>query len=125
MDTLEKNYYTDEELQEFKDIILKKLNTAKDEFNYLQEQIKNSGEELQDGKLSGLEDGSSTLEKEHLNKLMARQAQYIQNLNNALIRIKNKTYGVCRITGKLIGKDRLRAVPHATLSIEAKNGERK
>ncbi len=125
MDTLEKNYYTDEELQEFKDIILKKLNTAKDEFNYLQEQIKNSGEELQDGKLNGLEDGSSTLEKEHLNKLMARQAQYIQNLNNALIRIKNKTYGVCRITGKLIGKDRLRAVPHATLSIEAKNGEKK
>ncbi len=125
MDTLEKNYYTDEELQEFKDIILKKLNTAKDEFNYLQEQIKNSGEELQDGKLNGLVDGSSTLEKEHLNKLMARQAQYIQNLNNALIRIKNKTYGVCRITGKLIGKDRLRAVPHATLSIEAKNGEKK
>ncbi|MCB0515780.1 MAG: TraR/DksA C4-type zinc finger protein [Chitinophagales bacterium] len=121
----EKKSYSDEELQEFKELIIKKLHSAREELDYLQQQIKSSSEELVDGKFMGLDDGSVTLEKEHLNKLASRQVQYIQYLENALIRIENKTYGICRVTGKLISKERLKAVPHATLSIEAKlNGSK-
>jgi len=115
----EKTRYSDEEYQEFREIINKKLVSARKELGYLQEQIRNlSGGP--DNKLSGLEDGTGTLEKEYLNQMAARQMKYIKNLENALIRIQNKAYGVCRVTKKLISKERLRVVPHATLSIDAK-----
>lgn len=116
----EKVNYSDQELQEFKDLIDQKLESAKAELRYLQEQIGKSSEEINEGKFTGLEEGSITQEKENLNNLASRQAQYIHHLENALVRIKNKTYGICRVTGKLIAKNRLMAVPHATLSIEAK-----
>lgn len=118
--TPNKTRYTDAELVEFKDLIDEKLEQSKSELKYLQEQIHQSADE-DDSKFMGLEDGVGTNEKEELNRLAARQLKYISHLENALVRIKNKTYGICRVTGKLISKERLRAVPHATLSIEAKN----
>lgn len=123
----EKTRYTDEELKEFKDLINTKLEAARSELNYLQEQINRSGNigDDSDTKFTGLEDGSATVEREYLNQMASRQIQYIQHLEKALIRIENKTYGVCRETGKLISKERLRAVPHATLSIEAKQAQSK
>lgn len=123
----QKTRYSDEELQEFKDLINKKLEAAKSELNYLQEQINRSGNigDDSDTKFSGLEDGSATVEREYLNNMASRQIQYISHLEKALVRIENKTYGVCRETGKLISKERLRAVPHATLSIEAKKAQKK
>lgn len=123
----QKTRYSDEELQEFKDLINKKLEAAKSELNYLQEQINRSGNigDDSDTKFSGLEDGSATVEREYLNNMASRQIQYISHLEKALVRIENKTYGVCRESGKLISKERLRAVPHATLSIEAKKAQKK
>lgn len=118
-----KSRYADQELQEFKDIIDKKLVSAYQELHDLQEQIRDSQSSPED-KSAGHESGSMTLEKEYLNQLAARQGQYIHHLENALIRIQNKTYGICRVTGNLIAKDRLKAVPHTTLSIEAKLGKR-
>ncbi len=117
--------YSEAELLEFKEIILVKINSAKDELNFLQEQITKSTEELKDALSAGLDNGANTLEKENLNKMAARQSKYIKHLENALIRIENKTYGICRVTGKLISKDRLKVVPHATMSIEAKLERRK
>lgn len=119
---IEKNRYSDQELQEFKDLILKKLESARKELNYLQDQISNSGNGTSDtsAKFNGIEDGVDMMEKEYLTQMASRQIQFIKHLENALIRIENKTYGICRETGKLISKERLRAVPHATLSIEAK-----
>lgn len=123
----EKTRYNDEELKEFKDLINTKLEAARSELNYLQEQINRTGNigDDSDTKFTGLEDGSATVEREYLNQMASRQIQYIQHLEKALIRIENKTYGVCRETGKLISKERLRAVPHATLSIEAKQAQSK
>ena len=123
----EKTRYNDEELKEFKDLINSKLEAARNELKYLQEQINRSGNigDDSDTKFTGLEDGSATVEREYLNQMASRQIQYIQHLEKALIRIENKTYGVCRETGKLISKERLRAVPHATLSIEAKQAQSK
>ena len=119
----EKTRYSDEELKEFEALLQKKLDGARGEVNYLQEQIRRLIDNP-DNRMSSLEDGIGTLEKEYLNKMAARQAQYIKHLENALIRIKNKVYGICRVTGKLIRKERLRAVPHATLSIDAKRMRR-
>ncbi|MBU0695212.1 MAG: TraR/DksA C4-type zinc finger protein [Bacteroidetes bacterium] len=119
----EKTRYSDSELQEFKELITGKLNSAKEELlaltNSLSSPNKNGTDDTA-GTYKTLEDGSATLEKEQLNQLAARQKKFIENLEAALIRIENKTYGICRETGKLIQKERLKAVPHATLSMEAK-----
>lgn len=120
----EKTRYSDVELQEFKAIILDKLAVAKEELGALTRTLSNSNANGTDdtaGTYKTLEDGSATLEKEQTNQLAARQKKFIDNLEAALVRIENKTYGVCRETGKLIQKERLKAVPHTTLSIEAKN----
>ncbi len=119
----EKTRYSDADLQEFKQLILDKLNIAKDEFSKMQKSLQNpneNGDENTSNQYLTLDDGASTFEKENLNQLAARQKKFIDNLEAALIRIENKTYGVCRVTGKLIQKERLQAVPHATLSMEAK-----
>ncbi|QQT63040.1 TraR/DksA C4-type zinc finger protein [Sphingobacterium multivorum] len=120
----EKTRYSDSELQEFKDIILDKLRIAKEELSSLTATLNNSNANGTDDTArtyKTLEDGSATLEKEQTNQLAARQKKFIDNLEAALVRIENKTYGICRETGKLIQKERLKAVPHTTLSIEAKN----
>jgi DnaK suppressor protein len=119
----EKTRYSDSELQEFKELITGKLTSAKEELlaltNSLSSPNKNGTDDTA-GTYKTLEDGSATLEKEQLNQLAARQKKFIENLEAALVRIENKTYGICRETGKLIQKERLKAVPHATLSMEAK-----
>jgi len=123
-DKTEKTRYSDVELQEFKTIILDKIKVAKEELTSLTNSLNNSNANGTDdtaGTYKTLEDGSATLEKEQTNQLAARQKKFIDNLEAALVRIENKTYGVCRETGKLIQKERLKAVPHTTLSIEAKN----
>ncbi|WP_443945892.1 TraR/DksA family transcriptional regulator [Pedobacter sp. AW1-32] len=123
MENSNKTRYSDSELQEFKDLILDKLRMAKEELNALTASLSNpnaNGTEDTSGAYKTLEDGSATMEKEQINQLAARQKKFIDNLENALVRIENKTYGICRETGKLIQKERLRAVPHATLSMEAK-----
>ncbi|MFT3994298.1 MAG: TraR/DksA C4-type zinc finger protein [Dysgonomonas sp.] len=120
----ERTRYSDEELIEFRDIILEKLTKAKVEYEQLRAAITNAdGNDVTDTSptFKVLEEGASTLSKEEAGRLAQRQMKFIQNLQSALIRIENKTYGICRETGKLIPKERLRAVPHATLSIEAKN----
>ena len=117
----EKLRYTKEELQEFRDIILGKLEIAKGEFNGLKEGLKNDAANGGDSnKNLTFEDGAETFEKENINQLAGRQLKFIQNLEGALVRIENGTYGVCRTSGQLIPKERLRAVPHTTQTIEAK-----
>ena len=119
----EKTRYSDAELEEFRTIIMEKLDKAKRDYDLLREGISNSeGNDVSDTSptFKVMEEGASTLSKEEVGRLAQRQMKFIQNLQAALIRIENKTYGICRETGKLISKDRLRAVPHATLSIEAK-----
>ena len=121
--TTTKNRYSDAELTEFKELITDKLNSAKEELLILANSLSNPNKNGTDdtaGTYKTLEDGSATLEKESLNQLAARQKKFIENLEAALVRIENKTYGICRETGKLIQKERLKAVPHATLSMEAK-----
>ena len=123
MENHEKTKYADSELQEFKDLIQEKLRMAHEELSSLASSLSNpnaNGTDDTAGTYKTLEDGSATLEKESINQLAARQKKFIENLEAALIRIENKTYGICRETGKLIQKERLRAVPHATLSMEAK-----
>ena len=115
----EKTRYSDEELEEFKSLIEDKLAKAKEQLNFYLEQL-NDLADNPDNKVKSLEDGTGSMETEQLQTLAARAQKYIQHLENALLRIKNKVYGICRVTGKLIEKERLRAVPHATLSIEAK-----
>lgn len=120
----EKTRYTDEELAEFKELILQKLEKAKAEYVALRASMNNTdGNEISDTSptFKALEEGQNTLSKEEDGRLAQRQMKFIQHLQAALIRIENKTYGICRVTGKLIPKERLRAVPHATLSIDAKN----
>ena len=124
----EKTRYSDEELEEFLGIINEKLEVAKQEYENYRAAVTNAdGNDTVDTSptYKVLEEGASTLSKEEAGRLAQRQMKFIQNLQAALIRIENKTYGVCRETGKLIPKERLRAVPHATLSIEAKQGKRK
>lgn len=119
----EKTRYSASELKEFEKLILEKIDQAQNELNVLKESLSRSGDsgtEATSGTLKVLEDGADTIEKENLSQLAARQQKFITNLENALIRIKNGTYGICSQTGKLISKERLRAVPHTTLSIEAK-----
>ena len=121
----EKTRYSDAELEEFRDIILSKLDKAKKDYEMLKGGITNTdGNDIADTSptFKVLEEGATTLSKEESGRLAQRQMKFIQNLQAALIRIENKTYGICRETGKLIPKERLRAVPHATLSIEAKQG---
>lgn len=118
-----KSRYSDSELQEFKEIIMKKLVKAKDDLKMLTEAYINNNEHGTNDTsptFKVLEEGNAVLTKEENSKLAGRQEKFIQNLEMALIRIENKTYGVCRETGKLIPKERLRSVPHATLSIDAK-----
>ncbi len=115
--------YSDEELQEFKQIILDMLAKAKDEYNTLRAVVTHeSSNDIGDTSptFKGLEEGASALSKEEAGQLAQRQYKFIQNLEAALVRIENKTYGICRVTGKLIPKERLRLVPHATLTVEAK-----
>ena len=123
----EKVRYSDEELAEFKELLLEKLARARKDLELLNDNVSGKGNNADDTAptFKLLEEGSNVLSKEENSQLAARQYKYIQNLENALIRIENKTYGVCRMTGKLIPKERLRAVPHATLSVEAKLGQKK
>ena len=118
-----KNRYSDKELEEFREIINKKLTNARRELATLQAQMTAANEHGTDDTASTfkiLEDGSDSLAKEEAGQLASRQKKFIEQLENALVRIENKTYGICRVTGKLIPKERLRAVPHTTQSIEAK-----
>lgn len=120
----EKTRYSDEELEEFKKIILEKLKQAEVDYEILKASLTNSdGNDVTDTSptFKTLEEGATTLNKEETGRMAQRQMKFIQHLQAALVRIENKTYGICRETGKLIPADRLRAVPHATLSIEAKD----
>lgn len=114
--------YSDADLTEFREIIQKKLDAAKKELSYLQGLItrKEEGGDMDEGRYMTMEDGSVSMEREQLSQMASRQITFIDHLEKAMMRIENKTYGICRVTGKLIDKARLRAVPHATLSIEAK-----
>ena len=114
--------YSDAELAEFRDLINRKLDVAKKELAYFQGLItrKDESGDLDEGRYMTMEDGSMSMEREQLSQMASRQIQFIDHLEKAIMRIENKTYGICRVTGKLIDKARLRAVPHATLSIEAK-----
>jgi RNA polymerase-binding transcription factor DksA len=117
-----KSRYSDKELEEFDQLIDQKLIIAREQLEFYLKQLEDMAENP-DNKIKGLDDGLSTLESERVSSLASRQQKLIQHLENAKIRIKNKVYGICRETGKLISKERLRAVPHATLSIEAKQAQ--
>jgi RNA polymerase-binding transcription factor DksA len=115
--------YSDSDLAEFRELITRKLETARKELSYLQGLITrkdDSGGDGEDGRYMTMEDGTLSMEREQLSQMASRQITFIDHLEKAMIRIENKTYGICRETGKLIDKARLRAVPHATLSVEAK-----
>ena len=119
----EKNKYSTKELIEFEKLIHEKIDTAQNELDFIRESLLRkhvSGTDVTQGALKTLEDGADTMEKESLSQLAGRQQKFISNLEKALIRIKNGTYGICKDTGKLIDKNRLKAVPHATQTIEAK-----
>jgi DnaK suppressor protein len=120
---LKKNRYSDEELEEFRQIILEKLEVAKEDLKMLTDAYTHANEhDIIDTSptFKVLEEGYQVLSKEENSRLAARQQKFINSLENALIRIENKSYGICRATGQLISKERLRSVPHATLSIDAK-----
>lgn len=122
----EKVCYTEAELQEFKELIESKIKTAQEDLDLLKAAYSNASDNGTDDTsptFKAFEEGSSTLSKDENMKLAMRQEKFIKNLSNALIRIENKTYGICRVTGKLISKERLKLVPHATLSIEAKRAQ--
>lgn len=122
----EKVRYSDEELAEFKELVTKKLEVATAEYEDLRAQMRNGDNSDRDTAhvFKNMEDGADTLTREELGLRASRLEKFIKGLRGALVRIENKTYGVCRQTGKLIPKERLRAVPHATLSIEAKEGRK-
>ena len=123
----EKTRYSDAELLEFKALINNKLEQAEKDYALLRNSLSLSDDHGTDDTgrtFNMMEDGSETLSREEVAQLSARQEQFIQNLHSALVRIENKTYGICRDTGKLIQKERLMLVPHATLSIEAKNAQK-
>lgn len=122
----EKTRYSDEELEEFRQIINEKLEVAQRDYDALKASLMNTdnnGTDDTSPTYKILEEGANTLSKEEATRLAQRQMKFIQSLQAALVRIENKTYGICRETGKLIPKERLRAVPHATLCIEAKQGK--
>ncbi len=123
----EKTRYSDDELLEFKELIIQKLEKAFQDYDLLRKTITHSeSNDTEDTSptFKVLEEGAATLSKEEAGRLAQRQLKFIQHLKAALVRIENKTYGICRETGKLISKERLRAVPHATLSIEAKQNQK-
>jgi DnaK suppressor protein len=122
-----KNRYSDADLAEFKTLIQKKLKEAHEDFDLLKGSLSHSDDHGTDDTgrtFNMMEDGSETLSREEVAQLAARQEKFIQSLNAALMRIENKTYGICRVTGLLIPKERLRLVPHATMSIDAKNAQK-
>jgi RNA polymerase-binding transcription factor DksA len=124
----EKTRYSDAELEEFRELINEKLKEAYEDYDLLKGSLSHSDNHGTDDTgrtFNMMEDGSETLSREEVAQLAARQEKFIENLKSALMRIENKTYGICRVTGKLIQKERLRLVPHATLSIEAKNMQNK
>lgn len=124
----EKTRYSDEELVEFRDLILEKIRLAQRDYQQMMDVLTNKEGNGVDDTMPTykiLEEGSTTQTREELTNMAARQQKFIQGLQAALVRIENKTYGVCRVTGKLIPKERLRAVPHATMSIEAKLASKK
>ena len=124
----EKTRYSDEELVEFRDLILEKIRLAQRDYQQMMDVLTNKEGNGVDDTMPTykiLEEGSMTQPREELTNMAARQQKFIQGLQAALVRIENKTYGVCRVTGKLIPKERLRAVPHATMSIEAKLASKK
>lgn len=123
MSNSEKTKYSQDELAEFEILIIEKLEKAKNELSYIKGSLNKSSDSSTGvalGNVKTLEDGADTAEKESLNQLAARQQKFITNLENALIRIKNGTYGICKESGNLIRKERLMAVPHTTLSIDSK-----
>ena len=124
----EKTRYSDEELVEFRDLILEKIRLAQRDYQQMMDVLTNKEGNGVDDTMPTykiVEEGSMTQTREELTNMAARQQKFIQGLQAALVRIENKTYGVCRVTGKLIPKERLRAVPHATMSIEAKLASKK
>ncbi|TBR20084.1 MAG: TraR/DksA family transcriptional regulator [Chitinophagaceae bacterium] len=125
--TIPTQRYSDIDLKEFRELIQKKLEVAKKELGYLQGLItrKDESGDMDEGRYMTMEDGSVSMEREQLSQMASRQIIFIDHLEKAMMRIENKTYGICRVTGKLIDKARLRAVPHATLSFEAKQGAKK
>lgn len=125
--TQEKNRYSDEELQEFKELILEKIAKAEKDLELLQEAVAGNENEASDTAptFKTLEEGNNTLVKEENAKLAARQQKFIRDLRAALVRIENRTYGICQVTGKLIPKERLRIVPHATMTVEAKEASKR
>jgi DnaK suppressor protein len=123
----EKQRYTEEELKEFDLLLIERIEKARKELDYIKESLsrKNSqGTDGTSGSVKVLEDGAETAEKESLNQLAVRQQKFINNMEMARVRIKNGTYGICSDTGKLIPKERLRAVPHTTQTVEAKNARK-
>jgi len=126
--TQEKSRFSDTELEEFKVLIQHKLAEANIDYNLLKGSLSHNDDHGTDDTgrtFNMMEDGSETLSREEVAQLAARQEKFIQSLQAALVRIENKTYGICRVTGKLIQKERLKLVPHATMSIEAKNAQQK
>ena len=122
----QRSRYSDSDLQEFKELIQNKLKEAQEDYELLRGSLSNRDNHGTDDtgrSFNMMEDGSDTLSREEVAQLAARQEKFISSLQSALVRIENKTYGVCRVTGKLIRKERLRLVPHATLSIDAKNAQ--
>ncbi len=120
------NRYSDADLKEFEELIQEKLEQARQDLDQLKRSLSHEDDNTTDDTsptFKMMEDGSETMSREETAQLASRQEKFIRALENALLRIKNKTYGVCRETGKLIAKERLRLVPHATLSIEAKNNQ--
>ncbi len=123
----DKTRYSDAELEEFKDLINKKLEEAQVDYNLLKGSLSHNDDHGTDDTgrtFNMMEDGSETLSREEVAQLAARQEKFIQSLRAALVRIQNKTYGICRVSGQLIPKERLRLVPHATMSIDAKNAQK-
>lgn len=117
---IKKMRYSDADLRLFRQRILEKLTIAKEELSILTGSLSSSSLSESEGNFKTLEDGAATLEKESINQLAARQKKFIIQLEDALVRIENKTYGICKITGQLIARERLMAVPHTTMSMEAK-----
>ena len=127
MSTEVKERYSDAELAEFRALILAKIEKAKEQLELYKSAYMNDGNNGTDDTsptFKAFEEGSETMSKEANSQLAIRQEKFIRDLKNALVRIESKTYGICRVTGKLIAKERLKLVPHATLSIEAKNMQR-
>lgn len=123
----DKTRYSDAELEEFKELINKKLEEAQVDYNLLKGSLSHNDDHGTDDTgrtFNMMEDGSETLSREEVAQLAARQEKFIQSLRAALVRIQNKTYGICRVSGQLIPKERLRLVPHATMSIDAKNAQK-